>query len=61
MAKQTIEVKPEGKKWKVTINNLQQGAALSSPTLANREATQYQTRYAPTAQLNLAPVPEVKA
>jgi hypothetical protein len=58
---QTIEVKPDGKKWKVTVDNLQQGATLSSPILANREASQYQARYAPLAKLVLAPDPTVKA
>jgi hypothetical protein len=62
MAKQqTIHVAKDGKKWKVTVNQIQQGAALSSPILANREATQYQIRYAPQAKLELAPVPEVKS
>ena len=62
MAKQQrIDVTKDGKKWKVTVDQVQQGASLRSPILANREATQYQTRYAPTAQLSLAPVPEVKA
>jgi hypothetical protein len=59
--KQRIYVTKDGKKWKVTVDQIQQGAALSSPILANRQATQYQTRYAPTAELSLAPVPEVKS
>ena len=48
-----IDVVPDGKKFKILVNFIQESIAFTSVLLANKEASQIHDHKYPHAQLNL--------
>jgi len=52
----TIEVKPDGKKFKIMVDYIQRGISLTSAALANKEAQRIKEKETPHAELVLATI-----